>query len=99
METTADWCKVCDNNKDRGCGALHLATTTGAHDARPKVSSIGAGFIGAGVTIALALAIIGLLVSLGVIGLGKARRSRKGAKVDSNVSRSVPYTTKTYHSS
>ncbi|KAF9458230.1 histidine phosphatase superfamily [Collybia nuda] len=83
VKTTAEWCGLCDNNKDRGCDALHLAAATGAHDARPKVSSIGAGFIGAGVTIALALAIIGFLVFLGVIGLGKSKRSKKG-KDDNN---------------
>lgn len=85
MKTTADWCNLCDNNKDRGCDALHLAATTGAQGAHPKLSTIGAGFIGAGVTIAVALAVIGFLALFGVIGFGKSRRSRKVVESYSNV--------------
>jgi prostatic aicd phosphatase len=69
---------------------LALAAATGAKESHPKISSVGAGFIGAGVTIALALSIIGLLLFLGVIGFGRARRAKKRSEGGSDVSLYIP---------
>ncbi|KAJ7505571.1 phosphoglycerate mutase-like protein [Mycena galericulata] len=80
INTTAAWCTVCNNTQDRGCGALALAAAQASaaavsaigHHHQP-VSPVGAGFLGAGLTLAVALAMFGVLAFLGVLTVGRGR--------------------------
>lgn len=74
MNTTADWCSICANTKDRGCAALTLATEQGEAASRPKISSVGAGFLGAGLTLAVVALMAGTLAFLGLLTVGKFRK-------------------------
>ncbi|KAK0503448.1 histidine phosphatase superfamily [Armillaria luteobubalina] len=75
VNTTADWCKVCGNTEDRGCGALALAASEASAAARvnQRISPVGAGFLGAGLTLAVCLAMLGVLIFLGFLTVGKGR--------------------------
>ncbi|PBK78349.1 phosphoglycerate mutase-like protein [Armillaria solidipes] len=79
VNTTADWCKVCGNTQDRGCGALALAASEASAAARvnQRISPVGAGFLGAGLTLAVCLAMLGVLVFLGFLTVGKGRSRQK----------------------
>lgn len=80
----SQWCVACGNTQDRGCDVVTAAnisanadlrsgsvtTTYGQHD----VSPLAAGFIGAGVTLAVVAAAFGLLALVGLVGFGKKRR-------------------------
>ncbi|KAK0228724.1 histidine phosphatase superfamily [Armillaria fumosa] len=79
VNTTADWCKVCGNTEDRGCGALALAASEASAAARvnQRISPVGAGFLGAGLTLAVCLAMLGVLIFLGFLTVGKGRSRQK----------------------
>lgn len=86
------WCKVCQNTQDRGCAALFAAasssTFTPKHD---RVSPVGAGFIGACVTLALMLLILALLFFKGIVsfaGKKSSKASHKAARSDSGSEKS-----------
>ncbi|KAF8157825.1 histidine phosphatase superfamily [Crassisporium funariophilum] len=78
------WCKVCSNNQDRGCAALALQSTT-VTGTNQRIGPIGAGFLGAGVTLAVVLATIGVLSFFGLLAFGgrKAKATRLGSDTDS----------------
>ena len=76
VNTTADWCSVCANTVNRGCAALTAAADQGAAVARPEVSPVGAGFIGAGMTLAVVALMAGVLAFLGLLSVGKFRKRR-----------------------
>ncbi|EGN98125.1 hypothetical protein SERLA73DRAFT_55599 [Serpula lacrymans var. lacrymans S7.3] len=85
VNTTADWCNVCQNNQDRGCSALTLAYNQGHAAASTKISPVGAGFLGAGLTIAVIAILFGVLAFMGLLTLGRlSKRARK--ETDSDVS-------------
>jgi len=74
------WCKVCNNQKDRGCATLtsnssQIATNTGRH----AIGAVGAGFLGAGLTLVVMLAMLAVLSFLGLMTLG--RRKAKTNKI------------------
>jgi len=81
VNTTADWCSVCQNPQDRGCGALTLAAQQ-AHSAASPISPLGAGFLGAGVTLAVAALSLGTLAFLGLLTLGKVSKRRHVGRSD-----------------
>ena len=76
MNTTADWCSICANTQDRGCAALTLATEQGEAAVRPKISPVGAGFLGAGLTLAVVALMAGTLAFLGLLTVSRFRRRR-----------------------
>ncbi|KAI5831058.1 phosphoglycerate mutase-like protein [Schizophyllum commune Tattone D] len=78
INTTADWCSACGNTKDRGCGALTKAANEAIAAHSDKISPVGAGFLGAGLTIAVMLAMFGALMFMGVLTFG--RRGRRQPK-------------------
>ncbi|KAA1473804.1 phosphoglycerate mutase-like protein [Dentipellis sp. KUC8613] len=90
VNTTAQWCSVCSNTKDRGCGLLAAASAQGAQSAsashHQRISPVGAGFLGAGLTVAVFLMVFAALGFLGFLTFGKRRAHRepkageKGAK-------------------
>ncbi|KAF8647563.1 hypothetical protein AX16_006620 [Volvariella volvacea WC 439] len=75
INSTSDWCSVCQNNKDRGCDALAFAA---AHNqsstSRHQFPAVGAGFLGAGIALVVAAAMLGVLSFLGYLTFGKHRR-------------------------
>ncbi|KAH7925893.1 phosphoglycerate mutase-like protein [Leucogyrophana mollusca] len=84
VNTTAQWCSVCQNTQDRGCAALTLAYDQGHAAAQPRISPVGAGFLGAGLTVAVVALLLGTLALLGLLSVGKiSKRSKK--QLDSKV--------------
>ncbi|KAG5639427.1 hypothetical protein H0H81_002298 [Sphagnurus paluster] len=77
INSLADWCSKCNNSQDRGCAALTLAATTAVADSRPKIGSVGAGFLGASLMLVLVLAMLGVLSFLGFLTIGGAGLKRK----------------------
>ncbi|KAF9267593.1 phosphoglycerate mutase-like protein [Marasmius fiardii PR-910] len=82
INSTADWCNVCGNTQDRGCGALSLAAASTTH--HQKISPVGAGFLGAGLTIFVALVMLSVLYFLGLIAFGKKSKGRSSGSVSSD---------------
>ena len=78
INSTADWCTVCNNNADRGCGALAAAASSAVAEANDgRLSPAAAGAVGAAVTIGAFAAALGILAFLGLLAIGpKARRTR-----------------------
>ncbi|KAE9407397.1 phosphoglycerate mutase-like protein [Gymnopus androsaceus JB14] len=75
VNTTADWCTVCSNTQDRGCGAIAAAASQAAIADRvhQPIGPVGAGFLGAGLTLFVALCMLGMLYFLGALTLGRGR--------------------------
>jgi len=76
------WCQRCNNTQDRGCANIAIKSTPmtitiGSHD---KVSPVGAGFIGAGVTLAVMLAALALLAFTGLLSFGRKPRGKVGSE-------------------
>ncbi|KAJ3731464.1 histidine phosphatase superfamily [Lentinula guzmanii] len=91
INSTADWCKVCSNTEDRGCGAIAAAASQAAIADRvhQRISPVGAGFLGAGLTLFVALCILGALFSLGLLTAGKGKRQSRHSQTRSSRSSDV----------
>ncbi|GBE85221.1 phosphoglycerate mutase-like protein [Sparassis crispa] len=77
VNTTLEWCQVCGvTDSTRGCSSLITANAPAQFRAHYKVSPVGAGFLGAGLTVVMIGALLGVLIFLGVLtlGAGKLRR-------------------------
>ncbi|CAE7180550.1 unnamed protein product [Rhizoctonia solani] len=74
-----DWCTTCSNWKDRKCNLVAAANTSTVVWHMNAVSPVGAGFIGAAVTIAVFLAALAVLAFMGLLTFG--RKSRKERSV------------------
>jgi len=85
VNTTAAWCDVCQNSQDRGCGALTLAAQEGYSDALSPISLVGAGFLGAGLTLAVVVMSFAALAFLGWLSFGKKSKQRKVPAEDDEV--------------
>ena len=70
---TAEWCSACGNTQDRGCAALTLAAQQAHSAALSPISLVGAGFLGAGVTIAVFCLALGALALLGFLTFRRSR--------------------------
>ncbi|KAG8716414.1 hypothetical protein FRC11_013397 [Ceratobasidium sp. 423] len=71
------WCTTCNNWQDRKCNLVAAANTSVIAWKKDAVSPVGAGFIGAGVTIAVFLAALGVMAFMGLLTFGrKSRRER-----------------------
>ena len=82
VNTTLEWCHVCNQTVDRGCAALLGASTaTSASQHHDKISPVGAGFLGAGVTIVVMSALVGLLLAIGFLSLGKKKSTSASHRV------------------
>jgi len=96
VNTTAQWCTVCANNVSRGCGEIAAAAAQASAavqsaDARPhqRISPVGAGFLGAGLTLAVALAALVVLALFGFLAFGGRRPRRVPAKSDEMTTKEV----------
>lgn len=89
INSTAQWCQVCNNNADRGCGTCNspaLASAAAAFEAgvgRHKLSPPVAGVIGAAVTAAVFLLALGALAACGWLKFGTATNSRRVKRSES----------------
>ncbi|TFK48705.1 phosphoglycerate mutase-like protein [Heliocybe sulcata] len=78
INTTEQWCNACSNQVDRGCAAYF--TTFASASSRQRITPVGAGFLGAGLTGAVTLVMFGVLMWVGVLAFGKrVRREGNGA--------------------
>ena len=90
INTTAEWCIVCSNTADRGCGTCNNPTLAAAAAAEQagvghhKVSPPVAGVIGAAVTAAVFMLALALLTMCGLIKFGGT--SRRSVRPKSPVS-------------
>ncbi|KAH8110498.1 phosphoglycerate mutase-like protein [Phellopilus nigrolimitatus] len=90
VNSTAEWCVVCSNNADRGCGTCNspvLAAAAASAEAghHHALSPAAAGVVGAAVTVAAFLIALGSLMALGLLSVGrKARKGRHGARTASD---------------
>ena len=83
INTTLQWCNACGQTQLRGCAALYAgngtvgASAVAAHHER--ISPVGAGFLGAGLTVAVFGIVAAVLVFLGLLtfGTGKRRAGKK----------------------
>jgi len=78
LNTTSEWCTTCANTADRGCAELQVIRSQES-TSRPKISPVGAGFLGAGLTLAVAAIMLAALFFFGLLAFGR-RRSRKATK-------------------
>ncbi|KAG8748142.1 hypothetical protein FRC10_008875 [Ceratobasidium sp. 414] len=70
------WCESCNNWTDRKCNLVAAANAASALTTHHHtVSAVGAGFIGAGVTIAVFLAALGVLAFMGLVIFGRKKRA------------------------
>lgn len=80
VNSTLDWCNVCGQTSERGCSQLlsAAASNSSSDGSQPKISRVGAGFLGAGLAVAVMLMTLGVLSFLGFLTFGKSRRPRTG---------------------
>ncbi|KAI0718228.1 phosphoglycerate mutase-like protein [Cerioporus squamosus] len=89
INTTLEWCNVCQQTEARGCAALFAGNGTGTsghavlvvHDA---ISPVGAGFLGAGLTIIVYGLGLAILAYLGLLTFGKRSRPASRPKTGRN---------------
>jgi hypothetical protein len=91
INSTADWCTVCSNTQDRGCGAIAAAASQAAIADRvhQPIGPVGAGFLGAGLTLFVALCMLAMLYFLGVMSIGKKRSQRSQRSTNKSDTSSV----------
>jgi hypothetical protein len=87
VNDTATWCNVCANTQDRGCGAIAAARASGVASVhiQQQISPVGAGFLGAGLTAAVAIIMFVALLLFGAISFGK-KRSHKTSRSSGSTS-------------
>lgn len=83
---TADWCNVCQNTQVSSCAALNLAAQQARAAALSPLSPVGAGFLGAGMTIVLFAVALSSLLFFGLLKfkrpLFKGRKHREEDQVE-----------------
>lgn len=90
VNSTLQWCHVCGQNTDRGCGQLLSAANSSAAPAmsshHDRISPVGAGFLGAGLTLAVMAMLLAALLFLGLLSFGRRMRSGSERGLNSDVS-------------
>lgn len=83
VNDTADWCIVCANSADRGCGTCDnpgLAAAAASSGHHERLSNAASGVIGAAVTAAAFFLALGLLFFFGVVSFTlKPKRGRRSS--------------------
>ncbi|PSR93737.1 hypothetical protein PHLCEN_2v4632 [Hermanssonia centrifuga] len=83
VNSTLDWCRICGQDSLRGCDQLLAAAPTRVHQ---RISPVGAGFLGAGLTVAVMSAMFAALLLLGFLTFGPpGRRSCARRELHSEV--------------
>ncbi|KAF8635858.1 hypothetical protein AX15_000050 [Amanita polypyramis BW_CC] len=73
INTTVEWCEVCSNTQDRGCDQVAVASNI--HLYQGHISPVGAGFLGAGLALAVAMIMFGVLLCTGMLAISKRKNS------------------------
>ena len=89
VNTTLQWCNVCGQTTDRGCAALldgssSVSVAPAHHD---RISPVGAGFLGAGLTFAVYTMLLVALFFLGALTFGRRKQrtaSQRGLHSEEN---------------
>ncbi|TDL22226.1 phosphoglycerate mutase-like protein [Rickenella mellea] len=97
INSTKQWCSVCQNNVSRGCADIAVAPATLASMHHQPISPVGAGFLGAGLTAIAFAALLTAMLLLGMLSLRRGNRSatkttlgdRNGADNEMNQSGSI----------
>ncbi|KAI0754618.1 phosphoglycerate mutase-like protein [Daedaleopsis nitida] len=86
INTTLQWCNACAQTQARGCAALYAGngTVSVAAASHDRISPVGAGFLGAGLTIAVFGAVFAVLAFLGLLAVGKKARGAARPKFSQN---------------
>lgn len=76
VNTTLDWCHVCGQTQARECAALLGASSSNVQLAatHDRISPVGAGFLGAGLTVAVFAMALASLAFLGFLSFGRGKR-------------------------
>ncbi|KAI6114280.1 histidine phosphatase superfamily [Pisolithus sp. B1] len=82
---TADWCSVCQNTEVSSCAALNLAAQQARAAALSPISPVGAGFLGAGMTIVLFGVALSSLLFFGLLRLKRPLFTRQKDREDDQV--------------
>ncbi|KAI6129684.1 histidine phosphatase superfamily [Pisolithus croceorrhizus] len=82
---TADWCSVCQNTEVSSCAALTLAAQQARAAALSPISPVGAGFLGAGMTIVLFGVALSSLLFFGLLRLKRPLFTRQKDREDDQV--------------
>lgn len=77
VNTTLQWCNTCGQTTDRGCAALLGAqgATVSVSSSHDRISPVGAGFLGAGLAVAVMAMLLALLMFAGWLSFGKKQRA------------------------
>ncbi|KAI0683069.1 phosphoglycerate mutase-like protein [Earliella scabrosa] len=81
INTTLEWCNACGQTEARGCAALlagNGSVGVAAAMRHERISPVGAGFLGAGLTVVVFGTVVAALAFLGLLTFG--RRSRAAAR-------------------
>lgn len=75
IENLPEWCTLCGNTYSRGCQFLHEGDVN-AKGLRwgGNVSPVGAGFLGAGLTVIVVGIVMTIWIVLGVVRVGRKKR-------------------------
>ncbi len=77
INTTLQWCNACGQTQARGCAALYAGNGTAGGVAvaahHERISPVGAGILGAGLTVPLLGIIAAVLGFLGLLTLGRGK--------------------------
>lgn len=79
INTTLQWCGICNQTVLRGCSSLLApvpASIASVH--HDRISPVGAGFLGAGLTAAVFLMAFAVLFFLGVLSFGGKKKRHAG---------------------
>ncbi|KAI6042624.1 histidine phosphatase superfamily [Pisolithus marmoratus] len=82
---TADWCSVCQNTQVSSCAALNLAAQQARAAALSPIGPVGAGFLGAGMTIILFGVALGSLLFFGLLKFKRPLFGRRKNRGDDQV--------------
>lgn len=92
IENLPQWCTLCGNDFSRGCQFLQQgnvnADTQGLRWGG-KVSPVGAGFLGAGLTVFVVGVLMVAGIVLGIVRVGKTRPVRRASNASSGESELV----------
>ncbi|KAF5355273.1 hypothetical protein D9758_006063 [Tetrapyrgos nigripes] len=80
INSTSEWCTICGNTNSRGCDAISAANAQGraAAAVHQPISPVGAGFLGAGLTLFVVLCMLGVMFFLGFLTIGRGRSRQRG---------------------
>lgn len=86
-ENLPEWCAECGNNYSRGCQFLQVGSVKSDMSVLRwggDVSPVGAGFLGAGLTVVVVGILVAIGILMGILRVGKPERKRLIERAPSN---------------